>query len=56
MFCSECYRKLFYKNLENRGWCERCKHVVETTPCNVSYWCVAAVMLMPWLMSAGAGR
>jgi hypothetical protein len=56
MFCSDCHRKVFYRNLENRGWCERCKRVVEVSPCSVSYWCVAAVLLMPWLMPFSVGH
>jgi hypothetical protein len=55
MFCSDCHRTIFYKNLENRGWCEGCQRVVEASPCSVSYWCVAAVILMPWMISFGAG-
>jgi hypothetical protein len=56
MFCSACHRRIFYKNVENRGYCETCKRIVETSPCSVSYWCVAAVMLMPWLMLIAIGR
>jgi hypothetical protein len=56
MFYSDCHRKVFYKNLENRGWCERCKRIVDVSPCSVSYSCVAAVVLMPWLMPFGAGH
>jgi hypothetical protein len=55
MFCSNCHRTIFYKDLANRGWCEQCKRVVEVSPCAVSYWCVAAVLLMPWLLSFGGG-
>ena len=53
MFCCNCNCKIFYRNRENRAWCERCKRVVEVSPCSVSYWCVAVVLLMPWLMSSG---
>ena len=56
MFCSVCHRKMLYRNLENRGWCDRCKRVVEVSPCKVSYWCVAAVLLMPWLMPFVVGH
>ena len=56
MFCSDCHRQIFYRNLENRGYCERCKRIVEVSPCSVSYWCVAAVILMPWLMPFGIGH
>jgi hypothetical protein len=53
MFCSNCHRPLFYSDLEQHGWCERCHRVVEVAPCSVSYWCVAAVLLMPWLIPFG---
>jgi hypothetical protein len=53
MFCTDCHSRLFYRNLENRGWCESCKRIVDVSPCSVSYWCIAAVMLMPWLMPGG---
>jgi hypothetical protein len=56
MFCSNCRRRLYYKNIENHGYCEKCKCIVEISPCRVSYWCVAAVVLMPWLMQIGIGR
>jgi len=55
MFCSNCHRQIFYRNLENRGYCETCKRIVEISPCRVSYWCVAAVVLMPWLIPLGIG-
>jgi hypothetical protein len=50
MFCSQCNRRVFYRNVENRGWCDTCKRVGDVSPCSVSYWCAAAVMLMPWLI------
>jgi hypothetical protein len=55
MFCSKCHREVFYNNLEYHGWCDRCKSVVEVSPCALSHWCVAAVMLMPWLISSATG-
>ncbi|HEY3394977.1 MAG TPA: hypothetical protein VGK58_19890 [Lacipirellulaceae bacterium] len=50
MFCSNCRRPVHYKNLQHKGWCEHCYHVVEVSTSSVSYWCIAAVMLMPWLI------
>jgi hypothetical protein len=51
MYCSDCHRPVFYNNPEKQGWCEKCKRVVKVTPCSVSHWCVAAALLLPWLMS-----
>jgi hypothetical protein len=55
MFCSKCHREVFYNNLENHGWCETCRGVVEVSPCAMSYWLIAAVLLMPWLISSATG-
>jgi hypothetical protein len=51
MFCSNCHQPVFYNDLEKHGWCERCKRVVEVSPCSASLWCIAAALLLPWLMS-----
>ena len=51
MFCSNCHQQVFYNDLEKQGWCEKCKRVVEVSPCSASLWCVAAAILLPWLMS-----
>jgi len=56
MFCSNCHGQLFYRDLENHGWCEKCKRIIDVSPCSLSYWCVAAVILMPWLMPFGVGH
>jgi len=53
MYCSKCRRRVYYRNLENKGWCEQCRCVIDIAPCAVSHWCVAAVMLMPWLAPLG---
>ena len=53
MYCSCCHRQIFYRDLDNHGWCENCRHVVDVSPCKVSYWCVATVLVMPWLMPLG---
>jgi uncharacterized paraquat-inducible protein A len=49
MFCSDCHQPVFYNNPDKQGWCERCKRVVEVSPCSMSHWCVAAALLLPWL-------
>ena len=46
MYCNDCHRQIFYSNPENQGWCETCKRVIEITPCSVSYWYVAAAMVL----------
>jgi hypothetical protein len=50
MFCSNCRRPIHYKNLENEGWCEHCHRVIEVSTSSISYWCIAAVIMMPWLV------
>ncbi len=50
MFCSNCRLPVHYKDLKNKGWCEHCRRVIDVTSCRVSYWCVLAVMMMPWLV------
>ena len=49
MFCPSCHQQVFYNNLENEGWCERCKRIVKVSPSSMSHWCVAAALLLPWL-------
>jgi hypothetical protein len=51
MYCSDCHRQVFYNNPEKQGWCEKCQRIVKVSQCSVSYWCVAAAILLPWLMS-----
>lgn len=48
MYCSHCRRQLFYKNLKNVGWCDTCGDIVGVSDCKVSYWLVAAVLVMFW--------
>jgi hypothetical protein len=50
MFCSNCHRPVHYKDLKSKGWCENCRRVIDVTSCRVSYWCILAVMMMPWLI------
>ena len=47
MYCSDCHRPVYYSNPDNQGWCETCKRVIEISPCSVSYWYVAAAMVLP---------
>ena len=51
MYCSDCHRPVFYNDPEKQGWCEKCQRIVKVSQCSVSYWCVAAAVLLPWLMS-----
>ena len=51
MYCCDCHRPVFYNNLESEGWCEKCQRIVKVSPCSVSHWCVAAALLLPWLMT-----
>jgi hypothetical protein len=53
MYCSHCRRQLFYKNLENRGWCENCKRIVSVSKCKVSFWSIAAVFTLAWALPLG---
>lgn len=53
MYCSDCHHRVFYKNLDNCGWCTTCHRIVDVSPCSISYWCTAAVMLLPWLLPLG---
>jgi hypothetical protein len=50
MFCPHCHRPVCYKDPDNKGWCEHCRRVINVAPCSVSLWCVAAVMLLPWMV------
>ena len=50
MFCSSCHRPVQYKDVNNTGWCKHCRCVIDVTSCRVSYCCVLAVMMMPWLI------
>jgi hypothetical protein len=47
MYCSDCHRPVHYSNPDNQGWCEACRRVIEISPCSVSYWYVAAAMVLP---------
>jgi hypothetical protein len=53
MYCSNCRRQLFYKNLDQCGWCDDCEDVVEVSNCSVSYWFVATVFVLLWSMPSG---
>jgi hypothetical protein len=50
MFCSNCRRPVHYKDLKHKGWCENCHRVIDVSSSSVSYWCILAVMLMPWMI------
>jgi hypothetical protein len=53
MYCARCRRQLFYQNLDHQGWCEDCTQIVGVSQCKVSYWCVAAVIALLWVLPTG---
>jgi hypothetical protein len=53
MYCSKCRRRLFYKNLDDLGWCENCGAIVQVSRCGVSCWLVAAILIIPWSLPPG---
>ena len=53
MYCAHCRRQLFYKNLDNFGWCGNCGKIVSVSQCKVSHWFVVAVFIMLWAMPQG---
>lgn len=53
MYCSQCRRQLYYKDLKSQGWCDTCEDVVGVSECNVSYWLVMAVVAMLWSIPLG---
>jgi hypothetical protein len=54
MYCAQCGTKLFYKDLENHSFCERCQAVVGVSQCKVSFWSLMAVFTMLWTLSLPA--
>ena len=48
MYCDHCHGEMYYKDLENCGWCIRCGAIVHTTECTVTYWNLMAVFTMLW--------
>ena len=53
MYCSNCRRRLFYKNLDKLGWCDDCQAIVPVSRCGLSYWILAAVMFIIWSLPPG---
>jgi hypothetical protein len=53
MYCSRCRRQLFYKDLNNHGWCPSCAKIVEIAQCKVSYWYVTAAFIALWAAQPG---
>ena len=53
MYCCHCRRQLFYRNLENRGWCEECGRIVNVARCKISHWTIAAVCTVAWALPIG---
>jgi len=48
MYCSNCRQRIFYKNLDDLGWCDDCGAIVRVSRCGVSYWLVATVLFFLW--------
>lgn len=41
---------MYYKDLDNCGWCVRCWKIVSVTDCSISYWNLMAVFTMLWTL------
>ena len=49
MYCAQCHRPLFHKDLQNFGWCEECDTVVHVSRCKISFWMLTAVLTIGWV-------
>ncbi|MEX2316274.1 MAG: hypothetical protein WD669_03920 [Pirellulales bacterium] len=53
MYCSHCGGQLFYKDLNNAGWCIRCDTIVSVSRCKIPFWNLMAVLTMAWPLQLG---
>ena len=51
MYCSHCGTPLFYKDLKNASFCERCQAVVKISPCKVPFWSLMSVFVILWTVA-----
>jgi len=48
MYCSDCRHRLFYKDLDSRGWCDKCNGVVDVSLDKVSSWTLITTFALAW--------
>ena len=53
MYCANCHQRVYYKDLNDNGWCEHCQRIVRRLEVRDVVLVIAAAFVALWAVQPG---